>query len=109
MKYKDGFEAREKNPSHVPVYVYSKIPNSYLPFRYETEMKTKYLVPENLQMGQFVHTVRKHEHIDASKALFLYVNNNLPSVSTTLIELYNKHKDEDGCLKVILESENTFG
>jgi GABA(A) receptor-associated protein len=43
------------------------------------------------------------------KALFVFVNNTLPTSSTFLSELYTNHKSQDGALRMTYTSENTFG
>ena len=72
--------------------------------------KNKYLVPEDLTMGQFLYVVRKRIQLDSEQALFCFVNDNtLPTTSSTMANIYNDHKDEDGFLYVTYCSENTFG
>jgi GABA(A) receptor-associated protein len=95
-----------KFPGRVPVLVNrasgiaSDIP--HLP-------KSKFLVPSSLTVGQFIFIVRKQLIMPPEKALFLFVNNNLPTSSMLMSELYATYKDKDGFLRVIYTSESTFG
>jgi len=39
----------------------------------------RYLVPADLTVGQFVYVVRKRIKLGAEKAIFVFINNTLPS------------------------------
>ena len=39
--------------------------------------KNKYLVPEDLTLGQFIFTIRKRLKLTPEKALFVFINNSL--------------------------------
>ena len=71
--------------------------------------KHKYLVPKDLTIGQFIYVIRKRIKILPSEAIFLYVNKTLPPTSTTILNIYNTHKDEDGFLYLVYSGENFFG
>ena len=71
--------------------------------------KKKFLVPNDLTMSQFIYIIRKRIKIKPEQAIFLTVNNCLPESNAQIIQVYNKHKDEDGFLYVVYSSENTFG
>lgn len=71
--------------------------------------KTKFLVPGDLTMGQFIHIIRKRVKLKASEAIFVFINNSIPSSSNTMAQIYENSKDEDGFLYVVYANENTFG
>ena len=72
--------------------------------------KHKYLVPNDLSMAQFIFVIRRRLKLDASKAIFLFVNNNIiPSNSASLGELYEEYKSKDNFLYMTYSGENTFG
>ncbi|KAJ3182559.1 ubiquitin-like protein atg8 [Gaertneriomyces sp. JEL0708] len=71
--------------------------------------KKKYLVPQDLTMGQFVYVIRKRIKLNSEKAIFIFVNNVLPPSGSLLSQVYQEHKDEDGFLYIVYSSENTFG
>ena len=72
--------------------------------------KNKFLVPTTLTVGQFIFIVRKKIKVEPSKAIFVFVESRiLPPVSMTMIDLYAKHKHEDGLLYLTYATENTFG
>lgn len=94
----------EKYPDRVPVYV-NKKENSDI----DDISKHKYLVPNDMTMGQFIYILRKRIKMDSKKALFVFVNNMIVCNSDLMGAVYNKNKDEDGFLYMIYSGENTFG
>jgi GABA(A) receptor-associated protein len=71
--------------------------------------KTKYLVPFDLTVGQFIYVIRKRITLDKSDALFLFFNNELIQNTTCLSNVYKTHKDKDGFLYATISLENAFG
>ena len=71
--------------------------------------KKKFLVPNDLTMGQFIYIIRKRINLKPDEALFVLVNNTLQPSSITISEVYETQADKDGFLYVVYSSENTFG
>jgi len=72
--------------------------------------KQKFLVPADLTLGQFTFVIRKRMELPSERALFLFVNNTLPTTGSLIREIYGHHYDqEDGFLYVTYCGENTFG
>ena len=71
--------------------------------------KSKFLVPNDLTMNQFIYVIRKRLKLSAEKALFIFVNNKIVANSKTLNEIYQEEKDEDNFLYMNYANENTFG
>ena len=71
--------------------------------------KNKFLVPADITMGQFIFVIRKRLVLAPEKALFVFVNDQLPLTSHLMREVYAMHKEKDGFLYVKYASENTFG
>lgn len=71
--------------------------------------KNKYLAPRDMQMSQFVFTIRKKIQLEPSQAIFVLVNNKLVTSNTPLSKVYEDNKGEDGFLYMVYTSENTFG
>ena len=71
--------------------------------------KTKYLVPQDLTIAQFMYIIRKRIKLEPDRALFMFVNQVIPHSSSTLATIYENHKDEDGYLYVTYSGEQTFG
>jgi len=94
----------EKYPNRIPIII-EKADNCHL----NDIDKTKYLVPKDLNMNQFVYIIRKRIKLDNSQSIFFIVGNNVCPSNTPLCNIYEEHKDEDGFLYIIYTSENTFG
>jgi GABA(A) receptor-associated protein len=98
-------QIRQKYPNFIPVIV-EKHPESNVP----EIKKKKYLVPADIGVGKFLFEIRNYLTLPPSKAIFLFVNDCvLPPTSTTMAQIYEQHKDEDGFLYVTYSGENTFG
>ena len=96
----------QKFPDRIPVICEpSNNPNIDIS-HYE---KTKYLVPQNITIGEFLLTIRNQLKLNSEEAIFLFINNTLPSITKSMGEIYNKFKDADGFLYLIFSGENTFG
>ena len=71
--------------------------------------KKKYLVPQDLTVGQFVYIIRKRIKLSPEKAIYLFINNILPPTAALMSSIYEDQKDEDGFLYITYSGENTFG
>ncbi|KAL4673263.1 hypothetical protein H8959_017197 [Pygathrix nigripes] len=72
--------------------------------------KTKFLVPQELTMTQFLSIIRSRMVLRATEAFYLLVNNkSLVSTSVTMAEIYRDYKDEDGFVYMTYASQETFG
>jgi len=71
--------------------------------------KQKYLVPQDMSLGQFMYVIRKRIRLQPNEALFVLVNNSLIPSNKSLQEIYESNKDTDGFLYIVYSSENTFG
>ncbi|KAM8999236.1 microtubule-associated proteins 1A/1B light chain 3C [Sarcophilus harrisii] len=99
-----GFRA--KFPSKIPVIVERYQKEKYLP----PLDKTKFLVPQELTMTQFLTIIRSRMVLTATEAFYLLVNNkSLTSMSVTMAEIYRDYKDEDGFVYITYASQEMFG
>jgi GABA(A) receptor-associated protein len=71
--------------------------------------KSKYLVPKELTVGQFIYVIRTRLKLSPEKAIFLFSNNIIPPSSFIISELYMQHKNVDGFLYFTVAGENVFG
>jgi GABA(A) receptor-associated protein len=95
---------REKFPGRVPAIV-ERGARSDVPLI----DKKKFLVPSDLTVGQFIYVVRKRLNLPPEKALFLFVNNTLPTTGTLMRELFAQYMSEDGFLYCTYSGESAFG
>lgn len=97
---------RSKYPNRVPIILEKSAGCHTVP----DIDKKKFLVPQDLTMGQFQYVVRKRlKGLSAEQGLFFFVNDTMPPVSELLSVLYSAHKSTDGFLYMMFAGENTFG
>nr|WOW72666.1 microtubule-associated proteins 1A/1B light chain 3C [Penaeus japonicus] len=97
---------RAKFPTKIPVIVERYAKESTLPVL----DKTKFLVPQELTMSQFVTIIRNRMQLHSTMSFYLLVNNkSLVSLSRTLSEVYRECHDDDGFLYVTYASQEVFG
>tara|TARA_B110000495_G_scaffold200214_1_gene215020 strand:- start:60 stop:404 length:345 start_codon:yes stop_codon:yes gene_type:complete len=112
FKSKNNFELRKKEADKITLKYPNRIP--IIIEKYENSIlndidKTKYLVPKDLNMNQFMYIIRKRVKLDNSQSIFFLINNKLCPSNTPMSTIYDDNKDEDGFLYIIYTSENTFG
>jgi GABA(A) receptor-associated protein len=95
---------RQKYPNRIPVIVTRAINSKIAHID-----KQKYLVPADLTIGQLVYVIRKRISLNAERALFVFVNNSLPTTDNLMSDVYQRHKHIDGFLYIEYSGENTFG
>jgi GABA(A) receptor-associated protein len=72
--------------------------------------KKKYLVPNDLTVGQLLHVIRKRIKITATDAIFLFTEKNIsPATTAQLGQVYAENADPDGFLYMTYNTESTFG
>lgn len=95
---------KNKYPDRIPIIV-EKYKNSKLP----SIDKCKYLVPKDMNLGQFVYIIRKRIKIESNQAMFVTVNSVLESPNKLISDIYDTQKEDDGFLYIVYTCENTFG
>ena len=114
FKQRKGFEnrqaevasIRQKFPNKVPVIVERYAKEKDLPVL----DKTKFLVPEELSMGQFLTIIRNRMSLRNSQAFYLLVNGkNMSGLTNQIGQVYTTEKDPDGFLYMVYASQEFFG
>jgi hypothetical protein len=95
---------RAKYPTKIPIIVERNKSSSI-----EELDKSKFLVPADLTVGQFLHIIRKRIKLSPDKGIYIFINNTIPPTAFLISSLYEQHKDEDGFLYVTYSGESTFG
>ena len=97
---------RKNHPDKIPIFISKSIHSKdSLP----EIRKKKFLVPSQFSMGEFVATIRRWLLLTPEQAIFVFIENALPCISSTIGEIYEQHKSVDGVLRMTYASENTFG
>ncbi len=73
--------------------------------------KRKYLVPEDITVGQFLYIIRKRMNIKEHEGLFIFFGDNhaLVSTSDNIMKVYNDHREKDLFLYAYICKESVFG
>ncbi|CAF1037034.1 unnamed protein product [Didymodactylos carnosus] len=101
---KEGLRIRREYPDRIPTIV-ERAPQSHI----QELSSKKFLVPNDLTVGQFYFLIRKRIQLPPEDALFFFVNNTIPQASLTMGDLYKQHADEDQFLYVAYSEESVFG
>lgn len=71
--------------------------------------KSKFLVPLDLTIGQFLLVIRNKMKLPPEKSIYMFVDDKIVSGTQTISYLYEYNRDPDGFLYIGYTSENTFG
>nr|XP_056708262.1 microtubule-associated proteins 1A/1B light chain 3C-like [Euleptes europaea] len=115
FKHRKCFAARKSEVASIRIKFPNKLP--VILERYPKEKilpvinKVKFLVPEELTMGQFVSIIRNRMSIGPTQAFYFLADNNrsMVNMSSTMFEVYSTYKDEDGFLYMTYASQEMFG
>jgi GABA(A) receptor-associated protein len=100
----ESAKVRERHPDRLPVICEKNETSNIADLD-----KNKFLVPSDLTVGQFVLVVRKRVMLEPEKAIFIFIDNQVPPSAAKMNDLYQKHKDEDGFLYVKYSAEPALG
>jgi len=96
---------RSKYPERVPVIIEKDFNSDIIDLD-----KNKYLVPDELTIGQLVYVIRKRIKLPPEKAIFIFIDRTtLAPTSALLSNVYEEHKNEDGFLYVTYSGQDSFG
>ncbi|XP_072519166.1 microtubule-associated protein 1 light chain 3 gamma [Salminus brasiliensis] len=97
---------RSKFPNKLPVIVERYIREKQLPLL----DKSKFLVPQELTMGQFLCLLRSKIVLEASQSLYLLISEkSMCCMTASMAEIYSQHRDPDGFLYMTYASQDMFG
>jgi GABA(A) receptor-associated protein len=94
-----------KYPDRIPLIVEKTPGNNVLP----QISKSKFLVPSDITITQFMFIIRKYLKLDPSVSIYLFCDGVIPNAGESINNVYINHKDADGFLYLFYAGENTFG
>eukprot|EP00040_Diaphanoeca_grandis_P024189 m.132688 g.132688 ORF g.132688 m.132688 type:complete len:131 (-) comp29627_c1_seq1:45-437(-) len=112
----EALKMRTKYPTRFPVIVerYSGSNDAEI----ANIDKNKFLIPEEMTVGQFMFIVRKRIALDEHQAFFMFVESVkkdgkksqiLAKSSDSIHSLYQAYRDQDNFLYFVYTSQNAFG
>ncbi len=110
FKEKYSFEKRKteadrvvtKYPQRVPIIFDCKDKTIQLD-------KVKFLVPRDITPQELLLVVKKRLILGKEDALYMFINNVIPPMVSTMGELYDRYKEECGFLYISINKEKAFG
>jgi GABA(A) receptor-associated protein len=98
-----SFNLLKKYPDRIPIVC--TIGDKNLPkFK-----KTRYLVPRNIILVEFIYLLRKRIKLPRQMSMYLLIGSNIQVSSQLVSRVYEDYKDRDGFLYIQCFGENTFG
>ena len=107
---KFGYEILKRYPDRIPIIVQNN--TDFESFKLN---KFKFLCPDDVTMGKFIHELKKHITYDDNRnsenlSFFFMCKNNILINSFLVSQIYEKYKDEEsGCLFIYIYEESVFG
>uniref|UniRef100_A0A6C0EJS8 Autophagy-related protein n=1 Tax=viral metagenome TaxID=1070528 RepID=A0A6C0EJS8_9ZZZZ len=99
----ESIRIKKKYPGKVPIiiskHIVSKLPHIN---------KSKYLISEDLSTKQLLFIIKKQIKVKSETELSIYVNGLIPSASLSILELYDKYKNNDGFLYITYREEGYY-
>ena len=104
------YQERKRESTNIKEKYPNKIPCIIKPAKPLKLAKTKFLVPYDITIGNFIHIIRNRVNISHGDALFMFVENGtFPRSYASMGQIYSENANMDGFLYFTISLENTFG
>lgn len=97
-------ELKKKFPQRIPCVVLKNKQS-----KLDNLKKNKFLVPEDITIGQFIFIIRKNLTIKSSQALFLFCNKKIIPNTLLMSQIFKEQKNKKNYLEFEYMEENVFG
>ena len=101
QRYEESNLTTKKYPGKVPIII-----NRHKLSKLSNIEKYKFLVSEDFTVGQLLFIIKKHIKLKESIDLFIYINDSLPMMSSSILKTYKKYKSNDGFLYIDYGEQN---
>ena len=102
----ESYRIKTKYPDKVPIIVEKQKSSTDIP----DIDRSKYLVPNDITMAEFMYVIRKRLKLDAYQSIYLFVDDTVLVPSCDIMSsVYDRFKDDDQFLYIKYTGENTFG
>ncbi len=95
---------RKLHPDRVPVICEPSRMSTIPPLK-----NKKFLIPKDCSLAAFVFRIRSSLQLTEKTSIVVFINNDVPVLSTTFRELDAKYSFKDGLLHISYMGESTFG
>ncbi len=104
------FHARLKESTKIRLLHVNQIPVIVHIENKKGEYKQKYIVNPDYTLSTFMSIIRKRESLRPHESFFVLISaTTMPTISTTMLELYRQYSEMDGLLYITFMKESTFG
>jgi len=96
----------QRYPDRIPIIISRSATSKNTP---EID-KSKFLVPVDLTVGQFLYVIRKRLKLDPAVGLYMFIDNTIACNTELIYKVYKESYDKDDhFLYAVYSCENTFG
>lgn len=100
-KINESTMLKNNYPNRVPIIIISN---------FDDLKKLKFLAPNDMKLIQLLYIIKKKQNINMIESFYIFTENkHLLNSTSSIISIYNNHKNKDGFLYLYLNKENTFG
>ena len=97
-------QIEQKYPGHVAIVVEEPRNTSE-----SILTKSRFIAGKSVEWRKCLMEIRKQTSLNQYEAVYVFIDNIIPSSTDTVESIYTKHKLDDGILYAVITKEDTFG